>query len=76
VSAKQILFFRKEDVEKERIVVHFSSCIALESYHGPACPHKDYLTTLVRDTLGLELIEGSRINALAEERRQEGKYNS
>ena len=67
---------KKEDVEKERIVVHFSSCIAFESYHGPPCPHKDYLTTLVRDTLGLELIEESRINALAEERRQEGKYNS
>lgn len=33
-------------------------------------------STLVRDTLGLELIEGSRINALGEERRQKGKYSS
>ena len=67
---------KKEGVEKDRIAVHFSSCIAFESFHGPPCPHKDYLTALVRDTLGLELIEGTRINALTEKRRKEGKYSS
>ena len=67
---------KKEGVEKDRIGVHLSSCIAFESYHGPPCPHKDYLTTLVSDTLGLDLIEGSRINELADKRRKEGKYGS
>jgi len=65
---------KKEQIEKDRIAVHFSSCIALDSYHGLPCPHKDYLKTMVSDKLGLELIEGSKITELTEKRRQKGVY--
>jgi len=67
---------KTEKIEKDRIAVHLSSCIAIESFHGPACPHKDYLKTLVGDRLGLDIIEGSKITELAEKRRRQGKYET
>jgi predicted metal-binding protein len=65
---------RKEKIEKHEIVVHFSSCISLDSFHGPPCPHKEYLEKLVRDKLGMQIIHGTRISKLAEKRRKEGIY--
>ncbi len=65
---------KKEDVDKEHIRVHLSSCIAFDSHHGPPCPHKDYLRTMIADKLGLEIIEGSRVSALTDKRRTDGLY--
>ncbi len=64
----------KENIEKDSIGVHLSSCIAFDSYHGPECPHKDYLKTMICEKLGLDLVEGSRISELAEKRRKEWRY--
>ena len=66
----------KEKIEKDQIAVHLSSCIALDSYHGPVCPHLDYLKAIVSDKLGLALIEGSKITELTEKRRKKGMYIS
>ena len=64
---------KQEGVEKERIVVQLSSCVAKDSHHGPRCPHLDYLRALVA-RLGLDLREGTRLSPLAERRRREGLY--
>jgi len=64
---------RKEKLPKENIVVHFSSCISFESFHGTPCPFKDYLENLVKK-LGLKVVHGTRINKLTEERREKGIY--
>ena len=66
---------KKEGITKDEIVVHFSSCISLDNFHGSPCPHKEYLETLVKDKLGLKVIHGSRINKVAEKRRNQGVYN-
>ena len=63
----------KENVEKEQIVVHLSSCITKDNYHGPPCPHLDYLKNLVAK-LGLELREDTWVSKRAEQRRAEGVY--
>jgi len=65
---------KKEDIEKDEVQVHFSSCISFESYHGDICPHKKYLEDLVSDKLGLDFIDGSKISNLTEKRREEGHY--
>jgi len=65
----------KEGVEKERIVVHLSSCITKDNYHGPPCPHLDYLKALVAK-LGLEVREDTWVSKRAEQRRAEGIYAS
>lgn len=63
----------KEGVEKERIAVHLSSCITLDNYHGPPCPHLGYLKELVAK-LGLAVREGTWVSLRAEQRRAEGRY--
>ena len=58
----------------EEVVVHFSSCICFESFHGPVCPHYDYLKTLV-ERKGLAWREGTRISEKAAGRRDsEGRW--
>ncbi|MCE5250943.1 CGGC domain-containing protein, partial [bacterium] len=56
-----------------RVIVQFSSCISKDNYHGPQCPHLDYLKTLV-GKLGLDLREGTAISQKAEEKRRAGIY--
>lgn len=67
---------KKENIGKDQIQVHLSSCISFDSYHGGECPHKEYLKTLICDKLELDCIEGSRISDLTEKRRQDGLYKS
>ena len=65
----------KEGVEKERIVVQLSSCIVKDNYHGPPCPHLDYLRALIAK-LGLDTCDGTSISRKSEERRHAGIYRS
>ena len=65
---------KRDGIEKDRIGVHLSSCICFDSYHGPECPHKDYLKVMISEKLGVDMVEGSRISKLTEKRRKEGKY--
>ena len=65
----------KEKIEKDRLVVQLSSCITNDSYHGPPCPHLDYLKQLI-GKLGLDLCEDTFISKKSEERRQTGTYKA
>ena len=65
---------KSEGMEKDKIVVQLSSCIAKENYHGPVCPHLGYLRQLIA-RVGLESLEGTSISEKAEKRRQEGAYS-
>ncbi|NQT88781.1 CGGC domain-containing protein [bacterium] len=64
---------KREGIEKDRIVVQLSSCITKDSFHGPRCPHLDYLKTLV-ERLGIDLREDTRISPKSEQRRSDGLY--
>lgn len=61
-----------EKVGKENIVVHLSSCIVRDSFHGPPCPHKGYLVTMITEKLGLALKEGSKISDTTGKRSKAG----
>jgi predicted metal-binding protein len=65
-----------EGVEKDKIVVHFSSCITRESYHGPKCPHLDYLKDMIEKKLSLDLVDTSTISMTSEKLRETGVYKS
>ena len=71
---KQYQISKKENIGKDKIQVHLSSCISFDSHHGGACPHKKYLKSLICDKSGLDCTEGSRISDLTEKRREEGLY--
>jgi predicted metal-binding protein len=62
-----------EKIGKERILVHLSSCITKENYHGFPCPHREYLEGLI-EKLGLDFLEDTYISNKAEERRKAGIY--
>ena len=63
----------KDGVGKEQIVVHLSSCITKDNYHGPPCPHLGYLKALIAK-LGLDVCEDTWISKRAEQRRADGVY--
>ena len=65
----------QERLGKDKIVVQLSSCITKDSYHGPPCPHLDYLKELI-GKLGLDVCKNTSISQKAEERRQAGVYKS
>jgi predicted metal-binding protein len=65
----------QEEVAKDRIVVQLSSCITKDNYHGPPCPHLDYLKQLIAK-LGLDVCEDTSISQKAEDRRKAGTYRS
>jgi predicted metal-binding protein len=65
---------KREGVEKNEIVVHLASCITHHNFHGPPCPHLDYLKTMIAEKAGLEIVEGTHISKLAERRRAQGVY--
>jgi predicted metal-binding protein len=67
---------KKENVDKDRIMVHLSSCITSDSYHGPPCPHIDYLKTMICDKLKLDLFEGSNMSKKSLAKMQSEQSNA
>ena len=65
----------KEGIEKDKIIVKLSSCITKDSFHGPACPHLDYLKELIAK-LKLDVCEHTSISQKAEKRRERGIYKA
>lgn len=65
---------KSEEIDRNRIIVHFASCITRYNYHGPPCPHIDYLRTMIKEKLSLDLLEYTTISEIAEERRKKGVY--
>ena len=65
---------KAEGVEKDRIAVRLSSCMAKDNYHGPPCPHLDYIKGLIA-RLGLDVGEGTQIGQKSTRLRQSGVYD-
>ncbi len=66
---------QNDSIEPSDVAVHLSSCVCKGNYHGPACPHLDYLQTLIGN-IGVQVVLGTVINDLSEKRRQDGTYPS
>lgn len=64
-----------ETIEKEQIVVQLSSCMTQNNYHGPPCPHLEYIKTLI-GRAGLDVREDTKISDTSEQRRKAGLYGS
>ena len=64
---------RLDLMDRDRLAVQLSSCITKSNYHGPPCPHLDYLKELICRA-GLDCREDTVISAKAEQRRRDGVY--
>ena len=65
---------KTEKFPKDEIVIHLASCVSFESYHGTKCPHLDYITKLIVEKGGFDLVHGTRLSHIAETRREKGIY--
>ncbi len=65
---------KKENIEKDKIIVQLSSCITKDNYHAPPCPHRDYIRALV-SKIGMDYLEDTVISKTAQRRREEGIYS-
>ena len=65
----------KNNIEKDEIVVHLSSCMATDNYHYDKCPHLDYIKAIILKKGYQNIVEGSYISKGAEKKRAEGTYN-
>ena len=66
---------KKEQIEKDKIVVQLSSCMTKDNYHAPPCPHLDYIKELI-SRIGIDVMEDTFISEMSEKRREEGIYGS
>ena len=66
---------KREGIDRDRVVVQLSSCMTLDSSHGPPCPHLDYLRTLIRRSR-IDFLEDTVIAEKSETLRSEGVYQS
>ena len=64
---------KKEDIDKDRIVVQLSSCITKDNYHSSPCPHLNYLKNLI-SKIGIDVREDTFISKKSEKLRQDGVY--
>lgn len=62
-----------DGIEKDEILIKLASCITKENYHGPKCPHLDYMVKLI-GKLGMKYSLDTHISKKAEERRASGIY--
>lgn len=58
-----------DDIEPEEILVKLATCITRDNYHGPVCPHVDYLKNMVQKT-GLTFSCDTHISEKAEEKKK------
>lgn len=64
---------QKEGIDRSRVVVHLATCITQASYHGPKCPHLDYLRELLA-RLEIEVRDDTHLSKTAVKRRAKGMY--
>ncbi|MFL0167947.1 CGGC domain-containing protein [Candidatus Clostridium helianthi] len=65
----------KNNINKEDVVIHLSSCMTNDNYHYDKCPHLDYIKSIVSKKGYNKVIEGSYISKNAEKKRANGSYN-
>jgi len=66
---------KSENMEKSRIVVQLASCITLDNFHGPPCPHLELIKTVI-ERAGLDYRCDTYIDKEAEAKRAKGIYSS
>lgn len=64
----------KNNIPKDEVVIHLSSCMATDNYHYDKCPHIDYIKAIILKKGYKNIIEGSYISNSAEHKRSEGTY--
>lgn len=65
----------KNNIQKDEVAVHLSSCMATDNYHYDRCPHIDYIKAIISKKGYNTVVDGSYISKAAEIKRSEQIYN-
>jgi predicted metal-binding protein len=65
----------ENNIGKDEVAVHLSSCMTTDHHHYDRCPHVDYIKNIVLKKGYKNIIEGSFISKNAEKKREKGIYN-
>ncbi len=80
VAAKLEHFAKKSrkanNINKDDVVIHLSSCMVTDNHHYDRCPHVDYIKSIILKKGYKNIIEGSYLSKNATKKREEGIYNS
>lgn len=68
--------YKKNNIHKDEVVVHLSSCMVTDNYHYDRCPHVDYIKNIVLKKGYKSIVEGSYISGNAKKKREAGTYNT
>jgi predicted metal-binding protein len=66
---------KKDNISKDEVVVHLSSCMVTDNHHYDRCPHVDYIKQIIAKKGYKNVVEGSYISASASKKREAGIYN-
>lgn len=66
----------KNNINKDEVTVHLSSCMVTDNYHSDRCPHIDYIKNIISKKGYKNLVEGTYISNNAQRKREEGIYKS
>jgi predicted metal-binding protein len=62
-----------EKITKDKIIVQMASCITQDNFHGPRCPHLEYIKELL-NKLDVDTQADTHIDETSEEKRCSGAY--
>lgn len=66
---------KKNNISKDEVAVHLSSCMVTDNYHYDKCPHIDYIKNIVTKKGYKNIIQGSHISNNARNKREKSIYN-
>lgn len=66
----------KNNINKDEVTVHLSSCMVTDNYHSNRCPHIDYIKNIISKKGYKNLVEGTYISNNAQRKREEGIYKN
>lgn len=64
----------KNNIDKDEVIIHLSSCMATDNYHYDRCPHIDYIKSIILKKGYKSVAEGSYVSPGAEKKRAEDIY--
>jgi predicted metal-binding protein len=65
----------KNNISKDEVTIHLSSCMSTDNYHYDRCPNVDYIKSIVAKKGYKNVVEGSYISNTAKKKREEKTYN-
>ena len=65
----------KNNITKDKVTVHLSSCMVTDNHHYDRCPHLEYIRNIVIKKGYKNIVNGSYISANATKKRDDGIYH-